>query len=126
MIVGYVGMGAFLILFAWSPWFLLSLFLIAVTHFMGAGSFTLLETMLQTSVPDDMRGRVLSLQSFGFGLSSVTGFQTGAVAVFLGAPVAIAIGASVVLANGLRLLKGVSARFIDLQDTPLAEGDPAD
>lgn len=121
MIAGYVGIGVFLILFAWSPWFLLSLFMIAIANFMGAGSFTILETMLQTSVPDDMRGRVLSLQSFGFGMSGVTGFQTGAVAALLGAPVAITIGAGIVLANGLRLLRGASARFIDRQATVPAE-----
>ena len=78
-------------------------------------------TRLQTSVPDDMRGRVLSVQSFGFGLSSVTGFQTGATAAWLGAPVAIAIGASIVAANGLRLLRGVSARFRDQQEVDQAE-----
>ena len=121
MIAGYVGLGVFLILFAWSPWFLLSLFLLAVAHFMGAGSFTILETMLQTSVPDGMRGRVLSLQSFGFGMSSVTGFQTGAVAALLGAPVAITIGAGIVTANGLRLLRGVSMRYRDQQESAVAK-----
>mgnify|MGYP001178688930 FL=1 len=80
MIAGYIGLGVFLILFAWSPWFLVSLVLLGIAHFMGAYSFAILETRLQTSVPDDMRGRVLSVQSFGFGLSSVTGFQTGATA----------------------------------------------
>jgi MFS family permease len=121
MIAGYIGLGVFLILFAWSPWFLVSLVLLGMAHFMGAYSFTILETRLQTSVPDDMRGRVLSVQSFGFGLSGITGFQTGATAAWLGAPVAIAIGASIVAANGLRLLRDVSARFRDQQEIDQAQ-----
>ena len=121
MIAGYIGLGVFLILFAWSPWFLVSLVLLGIAHFMGAYSFTILETRLQTSVPDDMRGRVLSVQSFGFGLSNVTGFQTGATAAWLGAPIAIAIGASIVAANGLRLLRDVSARFRDQQGIDQAQ-----
>jgi MFS family permease len=121
MIAGYIGMGVFLLLFAWSPWLVTSLILLGISHFMGAGSFAILETTLQTSVPDDMRGRVLSVQAFGFGLSNVTGFQTGAVAAWLGAPVAIAIGAGIVTANGFRLLRGVSLRFRDPQANVLAE-----
>jgi hypothetical protein len=77
--------------------------------------------MLQTSVPDGMRGRVLSLQSFSFGLSNVTGFQTGAIAALLGAPVAITIGAGIVAAHGLRMLKGASVKFRDQQDAVLAD-----
>ncbi len=121
MVAGYIGLGVFLVLFSWSPWFLMSLFLLAMTHFLGVASFTILDTMLQTSVPDGMRGRVLSLQSFSFGLSNVTGFQTGAIATLLGAPVAITIGAGIVAAHGLRLLKGASVKFRDRQDTVMAE-----
>ena len=121
MMAGYIGLGVFLILFAWSPWFLMSLFLLTMASFMGAGSYTILDTTLQTSVPSDMRGRVLSLQSVGFGLSSVTGFQTGIIAALLGAPVAITIGAGIVAANGLRLLRGVSVRFRDQQESAVVE-----
>jgi MFS family permease len=121
MMAGYIGLGVFLVLFSWSPWFLLSLFLLGVTHFLGVASFTILDTMLQTSVPDGMRGRVLSLQSFSFGLSNVTGFQTGAIAALLGAPVAITIGAGIVAAHGLRMLKGASVKFRDQQDAVLAD-----
>ncbi len=112
---GYIGMGVFLMLFAWSPWILVSLSLLAVAYFMGTGAFMVLETTLQSSVPDDMRGRVMSVQFFGFGLSDVTGFQTGAIAALLGAPVAITVGAGIVAANGLTMLRGVSTRFRDQQ-----------
>ena len=115
MVAGYIGMGVFLMLFAWSPWILVSLSLLAVAYFMGTGAFMVLETTLQSSVPDDMRGRVMSVQFFGFGLSDVTGFQTGAIAALLGAPVAITVGAGIVAANGLTMLRGVSTRFRDQQ-----------
>jgi len=116
MAAGYFGMGVFLILFARSPWLAASLSLLAVAYFMGTDAFMFLETMLQTSVPDEIRGRVLSVQFFGFGLSDVMGIQTGAIAALLGAPVAIAIGAAILVTNALTMLKGVSARFGDQQE----------
>lgn len=91
--------------------------ILATAHFLGAVWFIILDTLLQTTVPGHMRGRVLSIQSFGFGLSDTTGFQTGAIAGFLGAPIAIAVGAGIVIANGLALLRGVPGRFEDRPST---------
>ena len=64
-----------------------------------------------------MRGRVLSFQAMMWGVSGVSGFQTGAIASRWGAPVAIAIGGGIVFLNALRLLPR-AARF---QEQP-AEG----
>ena len=62
-----------------------------------------LHTLVQTIVPDQMRGRVISFQTTTWGLTGVSGFHTGAIASRLGAPVAIAIGGGVVVLNALRL-----------------------
>ena len=58
LISGYIVFGAFLILFALSEWLLLSLTLIAIAYASATLYETVLETLLQTSVPErDARSR---------------------------------------------------------------------
>ncbi len=103
LVVGASGFGLFLILFAASPWFLLSMVLLAVAYGMVIAYEATLTTLLQTIVPDEMRGRVLSFQTLTWGVTGFSGFHTGAIAVAVGAPLAIGIGGGVVMLNALRL-----------------------
>ena len=102
-VIGYAGFGLFLVLFAASRHFPLSLVLIALAYGLEAVYEATLHTLVQTIVPDQMRGRVISFQTTSWGLTGVSGFHTGAIASRLGAPVAIAIGGGVVVLNALRL-----------------------
>ena len=111
LIGGYIGFGAFLILFAVSKSLVLSLALLAAAWASVAMYETMLSTLLQTSVPNEMRGRVLSFQTFTWGISGLSGFQTGAIAALLGAPLAIGIGGGVVLLNGLRLIRTFASQY---------------
>ena len=113
MVTGYIGFGVFLILFAVSPWLLLSLFLMCLVGIAAGASETTMETLLQITVPDSMRGRVLSFRAFSIGASGSSGFYTGVVALFLGAPVAVAIGGGVLVLHGIRLTKGLPQRFLE-------------
>ncbi len=103
LVVGASGFGLFLILFASSPWFLLSMVLLAVAYGMVIAYEATLTTLLQTIVPDEMRGRVLSFQTLTWGMTGFSGFHTGAIAAAVGAPLAIGIGGAVVMLNALRL-----------------------
>ena len=111
LILGYTGFGVFLIAFAASEWIALSLILIAIAYASVTLYETMMRTLLQTSVPDEMRGRVLSFQMFSWGFTGLSGFHTGAVAAVIGAPIAIAIGAGVVVLNGLRLVRSFAGRY---------------
>ena len=117
MILGYIGFGIFLIAFAMSQWLLLSLVLIAVAYASVALYETMLGTLLQTTVPDEMRGRVLSFQMFSWGFTGFSGFHAGAVAALIGAPLAISIGAGVVVLNGLRLVRSFAGRYNEERHT---------
>ena len=124
LVAGYIGFGAFLIMFALSQSLLLSLVLIAAAWASVAMYETMLSTLLQTSVPDEMRGRVLSFQTFTWGLSGLSGFQTGAIAAILGAPLAIGIGGGILLLNGLRSIRTLVSRYREDRPTPssISEG----
>ena len=118
LIGGYIGFGIFLIMFALSKSLVLSLALIGAAWASVAMYETMLSTLLQTSVPNEMRGRVLSFQTFTWGISGVSGFQTGAIAAILGAPLAIGIGGGVLLLNGLRQVRAIAARYREEQAEP--------
>ncbi len=108
LIVSLAGYGLFLMLFASSTSFSLSLVLIAFAYASVVAYETTLTTLLQTVVPDEMRGRVLSFQTFTWGVTGFSGFHTGVIASLVGAPLSIAIGGGVVLLNALRLTRRVS------------------
>lgn len=91
-----------LLIFAQSKIFALSL--IALVGF-GWGLITqnaLTNTLLQTIVPGELRGRILSLYTLMFmGMLPFGSLQIGALAEKLGAPVALTIGATICLGFGL-------------------------
>ncbi len=113
LMAGYIGFGVFLLLFAQSPWLPMSMLLLGMAYASVAVYETTLSTLLQTAVPDEMRGRVLSLQSFTWGVTGTSGFHTGAIATILGAPLAISIGGGVLVLNGVRMVRSIGRRFPD-------------
>lgn len=100
-----IGFGTFIVLFAMSPWFALSLVLIAIVGAMGTAYDTTMSTSFQVGVDDAMRGRVLGLYSATFGLSSVGGLCIGAAATLIGAPIALALSGAAVVVSGLGLVR---------------------
>jgi predicted MFS family arabinose efflux permease len=120
MVGGSFGFGVFLVVFAFSQWLPVSLVVIAAAYASVVMYETTVNTVLQTSVPDGLRGRVLSFQAMMWGVSGLAGFHTGAIANAVGAPVAIAIGGAVVVVNAAWVLRRV-ARFDYVQPEPAAE-----
>ena len=54
-------------------------------------------TVLQLRVPEQLRGRVMSLHGITFSLIALGALFSGGVAEFIGAPIAVAIGAAIVV-----------------------------
>jgi len=96
VMVGIIGMPVFLAIFALSQNYLLSLaMLIGVGWTMISVNATI-NTLVQTNVPDHLRGRVNALYIFLFvGMAPAGNLQAGVLADHLGAPVAVFIGAVV-------------------------------
>jgi MFS family permease len=87
-----------LIAFSVSPWFVLGLFLLFIAGITSTVLSTIIATFIQISVPNEMRGRVMSLYTVTLiGLPSLGALGIGAVAERLGgvegAPHAVLIGA---------------------------------
>lgn len=104
LVAGMFGYGFFLLMFSLSRSIPLSLAALSLAYGTAIVYETVVNTMLQTGVPYDMRGRVLSFQSMLWGVTGMTGFHTGALATFFGAPLAVGVGAVIVMLNALRLI----------------------
>ncbi|MDB4951362.1 MAG: hypothetical protein JWM27_4011 [Gemmatimonadetes bacterium] len=84
--------------FALSRSFPLSLVLLAGVGFTMILNNATTNALLQTTVPDALRGRVMSVYVFMFlGMTPLGSVQAGAMARWFGAPAALAIGAAVFL-----------------------------
>ncbi len=99
------GMGLFgvsLLAFSFSRNFYFSLLTLLLS---GWGMITQLatsNTFLQTTTPNEIRGRTLSIYSFVLvGLAPIGSFLTGAVAQWLGAPTAVRMGGLITIAGAL-------------------------
>lgn len=97
LLAGSCLFGALLILFSFSRTYVFSLLLLATASFCNSLYMTNVLTLLQTLVPDELRGRVMGIYSLTWSLMPLGGMQAGLVANFVGAPHAVAIGAVVIL-----------------------------
>ena len=100
-LVGAMAFGIFLISFALSSSYLLSL---ALALAIGATSqfyMTTISTILQVNLPNQLRGRVMGIYGLAWELMPVDGIIAGAIAEFAGAPIAVGIGGVMVAGMAL-------------------------
>jgi MFS family permease len=94
ILIAELGFAASLLAFALSGLFPLSLLALVVLGFSMVGYLTTANTVLQTGVPEALRGRVMSVWSLtAFGLTPFGSLQAGALASAFGAPFALGLGA---------------------------------
>lgn len=97
-----VGFGISMILFGLSHDFLLSVFLLVPVGFSMMLQMSSSNTLIQTMVPDALRGRVMAVYSMMFmGMAPIGSLLAGAVANHIGAPRTVALGGLTCLAGGL-------------------------
>jgi len=100
MMGGALACCAAILGFAGSRSFPLSLVLLGAVGFTMVLSTASANALLQSVVPDHLRGRVMSVYVFMFvGTSPLGALQAGAVSRWLGAPVALQAGAVVLAAT---------------------------
>lgn len=85
-----VILGLALMAFAATTWFWLSLVLLVIVGGMTMAFMALSTTLVQVIIPDEVRGRVMSLREISFGLGPAFSLIFGAMAERTGAPLATA------------------------------------
>jgi MFS family permease len=88
-------------MFAISPWFFLGIVLVLVADIFASMFQTTNATIIQILIPDEVRGRVMSLMMMTFGLTPLGTVPVAAAAQMWGAPVAVAGACAITLMIGL-------------------------
>jgi MFS family permease len=114
--VGILAYCAALVLLALSPWFYLSLLATLLLGMFDSTQATPRNALIQAITPDELRGRVSSLQTMlTNGVPSMGQTQVGAVAAIIGAPLTVIVGAVACAA----VVLGIAAKRKDLWDPNL-------
>lgn len=122
--------GLAIIGFGFSTSFWLSLGLLLIAGFAMMTQMSASNTLVQAMVPDDLRGRVMSVYSMMFmGMAPIGALLAGAAANFIGPPATVAIGGMACILGSIVFssrLSGLSAEgrqmILSLQMSP---GEPA-
>jgi MFS family permease len=129
--VSSIGFGVSLIAFSFSRSLWLSALLLVPAGFFVMVEMAASNTLIQSMIPDRLRGRVMAVYSMMFmGMAPVGALVAGALAAPLGATETVAIGGAVCIAGGLifgaRLprLRGPARELIVAQQ--LSAGAPPD
>ncbi|OGL42189.1 MAG: hypothetical protein A2042_00635 [Candidatus Schekmanbacteria bacterium GWA2_38_11] len=106
ILLGGLAGSSFLVFFAFSKWFFLSLFFL---FFVGLGmimQIAMTNTFIQEIVPDHLRGRVMSVFTFMLlGMSPIGNFIAGGSAHLIGTPLTVGIGGFICLLSVIILGK---------------------
>jgi len=103
-IVAYsaIGLGVSVTLFGMSRWYWASIVTLGLSGFAMMLQFTSTNTLIQAMVPDQLRGRVMSLYSMMFlGMTPLGSLIAGTMAEHIGAPITVALGGLISLAAGV-------------------------
>jgi MFS family permease len=92
-----VVLGALLVIFSQITWFPLALFMLVLVGIFQMFFLASTATMLQMIVPDELRGRVLSLYMLDRGFMPLGALFAGTTAHFIGAPLTVAIMGAIVI-----------------------------
>jgi len=96
-----IGLGVSLILFSASRWYWMSWVFLVAVGFTMMMQFTATNTLIQAMVPDQLRGRVMSLYAMMFlGMTPLGSLLAGWIAERIGAPITVAIGGAASVIGG--------------------------
>lgn len=101
MLIAAVSMGVFLIAFALSPLFLVALPMMVIVGLSSMIYMTVNNTVITSVIPDNMRGRVMSVMMMSFGLMPFGAVPASIAAEYIGTPAVVAIGGGMLIGSVL-------------------------
>jgi len=104
ILAGAAGMGLGLVVFSRAPDLAVAVPVLACVGFSNTFYLTQVSTQLQQTVPDRLRGRVMSLYSLCWNLLPLGGLLGGVLAAAVDARFAVAVGGAMVAVNAIVLL----------------------
>ncbi len=87
----FAAMGIWLVIFGLTPWLPLAIVFLMILSVFQMTFMTIHQTLLQTAVTDEVRGRVFSINMMTFGIMPLGTFAAGGAAEVIGAPATMAI-----------------------------------
>ena len=112
LLVAAAALGVALMVFAVAPMLGLALCMLVLVGFSNTFSLTQVSTVLQREVPDQLRGRVMSLYALCWNLLPLGGLLAGVLAAAVNARFAVLVGGVMVTGNALLLLTSRRLRAI--------------
>lgn len=109
--IGALGAGTGIALFAFSSWYAISLVLVAAIGLALVVYDASINTLLQLTSDENMRGRVLGLYGMTWGFTPAGGFIVGAVASIATAPLAVGMGGVVIVSYTAAVIARMGARI---------------
>ena len=131
MITGGIGLGVFIVLFAISTSYLLSLALLLCVGFLFQIFMTSNFTLVQVISPDHIRGRVLSIRMIALGLGPVgmvllgTGAEAFGPAQATAVMAAIAVVLVIIILIAIPSLRREEATLTEQSPAPVEEQEPS-
>jgi MFS family permease len=105
MIAGAVAYGLLLTAFALSPNIPIAAICLALTGAASVSYTATVSSLVQSIIPNEMRGRVMSFYQMSFGVSGLSALPAGAIAAAVGAPPTIAACGLLVAAVAIALYR---------------------
>ena len=117
LLIAVFGFGLCMIVFGLSTYFWLSVIALFLSGAVDGVSMIIRQTILQLKTPDNMRGRVASVNSMFVGSSNELGaFESGVTAKLMGTVAAVVFGGTMTLLTvGLTAIVSPGFRRLDLQ-----------
>jgi predicted MFS family arabinose efflux permease len=112
LLIGAAAMGLLLMAFSQSPWLWMAIATLVLVGYSNTFYLTQVSTFVQREVPDQLRGRVLSIYALCWNLVPLGGLLGGALAAAVSARFAVLVGGALVAANALLLLTSRRLRAI--------------
>jgi MFS family permease len=118
LLIAIFGFGLSIIVFGISSYFWLSVFALFIYGITDGVSMIIRQTILQLKTPDEVRGRVASVNSIFIGSSNELGaFESGLAAKLIGTiPAVVFGGVMTIFTAGFTAIKFPSFRKLDLTD----------